>query len=176
MEFAGIEPIIAILVAVGWFIVKALFDRRRDADEWTEMELPRPARTAVPPPPPPRPPIQRTIPPAAPAAGRIPPPIARRPEIIRPVIVHDEEGPSRADTARFKESRELYARAAHLQQAVASRFSAIDQQTASAKPTQPQNRMRPVAAPEVMRMFRNPTTIRQAFLAQFVLNPPKALE
>src|SRR5688572_3053928 len=106
MELAGIEPIIAILVAVGWFIVKALFDRRRDADEWTEMEMPRLPRPAVPPPPPPaRPPIQRTVPPA-PAPGRIPPPIARRPEIIRPILVQEEEGPSRADMARFKESRE----------------------------------------------------------------------
>jgi hypothetical protein len=187
MRFAGIEPFVAILVAVGWFIVKALFDRRRDADEWTELELPRPTRPVAPPPLPtqqtrpmaPRPaapPIQRNVPPVM-KPRSVPPPIARRPEVIRPVIIQDEpEGPTRAELARLRESQESYARAANLQASVASRLSAIDQQTAAHKPVQPVKRARPASAAHLLRTFRNPTTVRQAFLAQFVLNPPKALE
>lgn len=190
MRFAGIEPFVAILVAVGWFIVKAIFDRRRDADEWTELELPRPTRpTTAPPPLPttqqtqprpmaprsPAPPIQRNVPPVQ--RPTIPPPIQRRPEIIRPIIIQEEpEGPSRADLARLKDSQESYARASNLQASVASRLSAIDQQTAAHKPVLPVKRMRPASAAHLLRTFRNPTTVRQAFLAQFVLNPPKALE
>ncbi|HUS34693.1 MAG TPA: hypothetical protein VM680_05005 [Verrucomicrobiae bacterium] len=180
MRFAGIEPFVAILVAVGWFIVKALFDRRRDADEWTEMELPRPTRPAAPVPPQP---IQRTssrppAPPKPPANYRPPkpPPITARPPTIRPILVKEEEGPTRGELARLNQSQESYSRAEHLHESVANRLSAIDKQTASAKPTQPGKRTTSAAAAHVVRTFRNPTTVRQAFLAQFVLNPPKSLE
>lgn len=101
--------------------------------------------------------------------------MVRRPE-IQPVFILEEEGPGRADLARFKESQESYARAAKLQESVAERLSAINQQTSSAKPVEPRKRARSATAAHVLRTFRNPITVRQAVLAQFVLNPPKALE
>jgi hypothetical protein len=181
MKFAALEPILAILVAVGWFIVKALLDRRRDADEWTEMELPRPTRPAPSPPPPP---IHRTLP-QGPRPANVPPPTKPQaprppqpPPVIRrqPVLVTEEEGPLRPDLATLKDSQESYARALHLQETIASRLSAIDQQTSAPKATQPHVHFRSPAASNVVRAFRNPNTIRQAILAQLVLNPPKALE
>lgn len=185
MKFAALEPVIAILVAVGWFIVKAILDRRRDADEWSEMELPRQPRPA----PPPLAPQERTIPqphrpptippPIRPRTQRAPqpPPVIGRPEPVKPIfILQEEEGPARPHVGRLKESQESYALAAKLQDTVANRLSAIDQQTASAKPTEPRSRTRPASAAQLLRTFRNPQTVRQAFLAQFVLNPPKALE
>jgi hypothetical protein len=78
--------------------------------------------------------------------------------------------------ALLNQSQQSYSRAEHLHESVASRLSAIDKQMSSAKPAQPGQRARSTTAANVFRTFRNPTTVRQAFLAQFVLNPPKALE
>jgi hypothetical protein len=174
MKFSGIEPILAILAAVGWWIVKAIYDRKRDAEMWEEMEETPPARPTPPrvlgiPPPVPQRPQQFPKPPA-------PPPIVRRSEPIRPVIIHEPEGPARREVPHMKQAQESYSRAAHLQQTVADRLRAIDQQTSTHKASAPPKRNRPTAAPNVAQMFRNPVTVRQAFLAQFVLNPPKALE
>ena len=45
---AGLDPIIAILIGVGWFVVKALMNRRADADSWDDMEQPAAPRPSVP--------------------------------------------------------------------------------------------------------------------------------
>ena len=175
MKFSGIEPILAILAAVGWWIVKAIYDRKRDAELWDGMEeTPPPARPApprVPGLPPPLVPRPQSMP-GLPA----PPPIVRSPDLIRPVIIAEDEGPTQREVPHLKHAQESYARASHIQQSVADRLQAIDLHTSTAKATTPKKRARPVAATNILRTFRNPVTIRQAFLAQFVLNPPKALE
>jgi hypothetical protein len=139
-----------------------------------------PQTHAQPLPPPVRPspvilaPQRKLTPPAIPSGQ--PPPVVRTTTPLRPVIIAESEGPAKAGLAKMGESRESYARGASLQKSVAQRLAAIDQQTVRHKPTQPAARFRPPAAAEVLRTFRNPKTIRHAFLASFVLNPPKALE
>ena len=174
MKFSGIEPILAILAAVGWWIVKAIYDRKRDAELWEEMEETPPARPVpprVPTAPPPLMPRPQQMPrPPAPA------PIVRSPELIRPVIITEEEGPAHREVPHLKHADESYSRASHIQQSVADRLHAIDLHTSTAKATMRTKRPRPAAATNILRTFKNPTNVRQAFLAQFVLNPPKALE
>jgi hypothetical protein len=189
---AGLDPIIAILVGVGWFIVKALMNRREDADSWGDMERPAPPRPQAPPPrtpqagsptspPPIRPaavvltPQKRSAPPRTPTLQ--PPPIVRTTAPHRPpIVISEREGPTAIELPKLKESRESYSRAASLQRTVAQRLTAIDQQTATHKPAAPKPRMRTISSAHILRTMRNPVTVRQAFLASFVLNPPKALE
>jgi hypothetical protein len=184
---AGLDPIIALLVGVGWFIVKALMNRRADADSWGDMERPPAPRPLPQPAPPPQPsparpapvilaPQRRTTPPI-PGSRPPPPPIVRTTAPPRPpIVVPEREGPTGVELAKLTKSRESYARAATLQQMVAQRLSAIDQQTATHKPTAPKSHAPPATSGHILRTMRNPTTARQAFLASFVLNPPKALE
>jgi hypothetical protein len=195
---AGLDPIIAIVIAVGWFVIQALVNRRREADSWDESETPPAPRPHVPEqnqgtpptripqpgpestPPPIRPVILTPQRPAAPPPVRPaqPPPfvLTTAPAPTRPIIVQEPERPIGIDLAKLKDSHESYARAAGLQQAVQQRLSAIDRQTTTHKPTAAKIRPRPAAAVNILRTFRHATTVRQAFLASFVLNPPKALE
>ena len=190
---AGLDPIIAILVGVGWFVVKALMNRREEADSWDDMERPAAPRPNLPPQsqsaPLPRIPQKNAapLPPPViltPQRKPTPPPIPARPTVPvvrtiappRPVIIAEPEGPANVELAKMRESRESYARAANLQRSVAQRLAAVDQQTSTHKAAQPYVRLRPAAAAHILRTFRNPTTVRQAFLASFVLNPPKSLE
>jgi hypothetical protein len=92
-----------------------------------------------------------------------------------PVFAQDEAVRALED-AVLRDSRQSYARAAKLQQDVASRLSTIEKQTTTAKPAEPKPRLRPPAAAHILKTMHNPITVRQAFLASFVLNPPKALE
>jgi hypothetical protein len=196
---AGLDPILAILVGVGWFIVKALMNRRAEADSWDDMEKPAAPGPQAPPhnqaPSPPRipqagsqpspptvrpapvilTPQRRTAPPPTPTLQ--PPPMVRTTTTPRPpIVISEREGPTAVELAKLKESRESYARAASLQRSVAQRLTAIDQQTTAHKPAAPKLHTRPAASAHILRAMRNPVTVRQAFLASFVLNPPKALE
>lgn len=194
---AGLDPIIALLGAIGWFIVQALMNRRREADSWDETERPTAPRPHVPDrqqgippqriphrgpkattPPRMRPvilsPQRQNTPRPSPPRIPTPPPIVRTVAPARPVITPEIEGPTGADLAHLKQSQESYARASHLQQSVAERLSAIDQQTSKHKPTAPEQRARPET--KILETMRNPVMVRQAFVASFVLNPPKALE
>jgi hypothetical protein len=194
---AGIDPIIAILVGVGWFVVKALMNRREDADSWDDMERPAAPRPQPPTPNqspsripqagskttlssnPPAPvilsPPGRAAPPMLPTSK--PPPIVRTTAPPRPpIVVSERKGPTSIELAKLKESRESYARAASLQRTVAQRLTAIDQQTTAHKATAPKARLRQTSSAHILRTMRNTSTARQAFLASFVLNPPKALE
>src|SRR3954464_13042565 len=125
---AGLDPIIAIIVGVGWFVVKALMNRRQDADSWDDAERPAAPRPhlpernqgAPPPripqtaPPPPRPaPVilsseRRPTQPPAPA------PLVRTISPPRPIIIRQPESPATPDLAKLQQSRESYARAAGL--------------------------------------------------------------
>jgi hypothetical protein len=78
--------------------------------------------------------------------------------------------------AALKESQELYARTQKLDKAVASRLASVERETSSPVPAAPKPRARPPASAHILRTMRNPVTVRQAFLASFVLSPPKALE
>lgn len=194
---AGLDPIIALVGAIGWFIVQALMNRRREADSWDEAErppAPRPhvpdRQQGIPPQQIPRAGPKATTPPTMrpvilspqrqntprPSPPRIPTPapIVRTVAPARPVITPQLEGPVGADLAHLKQSQDSYARASHLQQSVAERLTAIDQQTSTHKPAAPKQRARPDM--KILEAMRNPVTARQAFVASFVLNPPKALE
>jgi hypothetical protein len=195
---AGLDPIIAIVIAVGWFVIQALVNRRREAESWDELETPPAPRPHVPeqnqgaPPtripqpgpksttPPLRPVILTPQRPAAqpPLRPAQPPPFVATtaPAPTQTVIVREAEAPAETELSKLKESHQSYARAAGLQQAVQQRLSAINQQTTTHKPTAPKTRRRPAATVNMLRTFRNPTTLRQAFLASFVINPPKSLE
>lgn len=195
---AAMDPLVALLIGIGWLIVKALQSRKKDAESWDELEGP-----TVPPPhvpdrnqgAPPRrietpgresttlPPIYRKLPPRPPAPA---PPSRPAAPVVRPVtststtspapVFAQDEAVRALEQAVLRDSRESYARAAKLQQDVTSRLSTIEKQTTTAKPAQPKPRMRPPAAAHILRTMHNPITVRQAFLASFVLNPPKALE
>jgi hypothetical protein len=191
---AGLDPILALLVGVGWFIVKAIMKRREDTDSWVESEQPAPPphvperNQGVPPrrieKPGPQalpPPIRPTINPYY-GTQKPKPPVASAPVIppapVRPMIVTAAaaEKAGRVELGKLKDSNQSYARASRLQQAVATRLTGIDRQTKVHKPTAPKQHAQSVAATHILRTFRNVTTTRQAFLASFVLNPPKALE
>ena len=158
---AGLDPIIAILVGVGWFVVKALMNRREEADSWDDTERPAAPRPHLPQqnqgtpppripqstqpmPPPVRPspvilaPQRKAAPPPIPS--RQPPPVVRTTNPSRPIIISEPEGPTNVELAKMQESRESYARGASLQRSVAQRLAAVDQQTATHKPAQPKAR------------------------------------
>jgi hypothetical protein len=185
---AALNPLIAVLVGIGWIVVKALMNRREDAESWDEPTVPPAPRPHVPdrdqgtppsriPTPGPKalpPPIRPVIAQNPPRAPQSSPVIRTFPApVTRPVIVHE---PAAVQPGKLIQSQESYGRATHLHEAVAQRLSAIDQLTATAKPIAPKVRERSAAAAHVLRTFRHPVTARQAFLASFVLNPPKALE
>jgi hypothetical protein len=192
------DPLIALLIGIGWLIVKALQSRKKDAESWDELEGP-----TVPPPhvpdrnqgaPPrrieaprrgattlPLPPLYR-----GPQPRQAAPPVAPARPVVRPVtststtspapVFAQDEAVRALEDAVLRDSRQSYARAAKLQQDVASRLSTIEKQTTTAKPAEPKPRLRPPAAAHILKTMHNPITVRQAFLASFVLNPPKALE
>jgi hypothetical protein len=171
-HFAALNPLIALLIGIGWLIVKALQTRRKDADAWGELEQP----PVIPPQTPSRPgTIGRTTQ-RREAAPPVPPRrMTQTTSQYRPVIIQPR-APSAVELAALKESEELHARAQSLDKAVASRLAAIEQETKTAAPAAPKPRARPAVSAHILRTMRNPVTVRQAFLASFVLNPPKALE
>lgn len=159
MEFrAALDPIIAILVAVGWFIVKALLNRSADVESWEEFE-----RKPQPVPPPEPPPViarkQQPLPPPLP----VPP----------PVIAQEQEGPYRV-MGQLAESRRAHERATHLEESVAAQLAAVGARVTKHKPSSA--RIRIHAMEDLVRTFRKPATLRQAVIASIILNPPKSLE
>jgi hypothetical protein len=190
---AAMDPILAIIIGVGWLVIKALQSRRKDADSWDETEQPAPRphvpqRNQGPPPLVIQKPGPQSLPPFSPRTILIPqpksqtsvppqkPPIVRTVTSVKPMIVNEPEGPTGIELGKLKQSEDSYSRASHLQQAVANRLSAIDKQTATPRATAPKARARSLVAAHTLRTMRNPITVRQAFVAAFVLNPPKALE
>jgi hypothetical protein len=166
----GLEPLIIIGVMIASAIFQAISKRKQDAESWDDWNQPNPP--AQPPPPPPI----RKSPPVIPSM--LQPPKSPPPLPQRTVVQHDceeHEGPDR-ELARLEQSQTAYARAATLQQRVESRLAEIDRQTELARAAVPYTRERPQAALQILQTFRRPQTTRQAFLASFVLNPPKALE
>jgi hypothetical protein len=150
-------------------------------------------QTQVPPPlPPPPPPIVR----------QAPPPVYQ----TRPVVVAVEEGESEEPVPTYLSSMErpdsAYRRAAGLEQTVDGRMatasslgSATDAWNRAGSidarvrarlseasnflqhaPPGKVNRSRSAEVEQLVAAFRNPATARQAFVASFVLGPPKALE
>lgn len=196
---AAMDPLLALAIGIGWLIIKAIQSRRKDADSWNDLEKPAPPphsphrNIGTPPPvmekrgrgslPPlaPRPIIssrQRMNRPSLPrqTAALPAPPVIRTSLEPRPILVGPAEGPTGVELAKLKESTQSYARASQLQESIAQRLSDVEKQTETAKPLAPKPRARSGAAAHFLRTMRNPATIRQAFLASFVLNPPKALE
>lgn len=78
--------------------------------------------------------------------------------------------------APMNESRTAYQRGRSIQERVEKFMAAVDRETAFAKPATVARPSPSKAAHDILEMFRRPETTRQAFLASFVLNPPKALE
>jgi hypothetical protein len=194
---ARLDPLIALLIGLGWLVVKALQNRKKDAESWDTWNQQPPAPKphvpsrgeGVPPPkietpgrnalpPPTRSPMGRTIQRRPDAAPRVPPTIVKTATTGRPqpVIIAQTQAHTAVEIAALKESEELYARTQKLDKAVASRLTAIERETSSPIPAAPKLRTRPPASAHILRTMRNPVTVRQAFLASFVLNPPKALE
>ena len=175
---AGIEPLVVIGIMIASAIYQAIAKRKQDAETWSEWDQtqgPPPSPRPSPPPfiptkPTPQP---RNIVQPAQTIHKAPPPLAR------PVIIpHDHEaheGPDR-EAVRLDQSQAAYERAANLQKRVESRFAEVNRQTQAHVPAIVRIRKRPEAAQRVLKNFRRPETIQQAFLASFVLNPPKALE
>jgi hypothetical protein len=101
------------------------------------------------------------------------------PPLPKPAVVpHDHEaheGPD-GELTNFAESQKAYARASNLQQRIEDRMAEIDRQTEMHVPTGIRLRTKTEAADRILKNFQKPETVRQAFLASFVLNPPKALE
>ena len=188
---AAFDPIIIFLLGIGWILVKALQSRKKDAESWEQTVGPaqpphvpsrnqgvpprridQPGRSAVPP-------VARTSrdrlpqnkPPSPP-----PPPIVRTQPNPHPTVFAQEEAARALEQAVLKDSEESYARANKLQQAVTGPLSEIEKQTTKPRPSPLKPRARPATAAHILRTMRNPVTVRQAFLASFVLNPPKALE
>lgn len=161
----GIEPLIIIGVIIGSAILQAIAKRKQDRESWDEDWTSQPAPPVAPPALPPRPVVLTTRPPTIPNfQPRIPPP-----------LVYEQEGPGR-ELTHVEKPQVAYERASNLQQRVHDRFAEIDRRTARHVPTAPRSRKRPESAERLLKSFRKPETIRQAFLASFVLNPPKALE
>ena len=189
------NPLIALLVGIGWIVVKVLQTRKKDAESWGDLNeqppaprLHAPAREVGNPPrkidlpgrgamPPlsPVPSLARTLQrkPAVPAS---PPPLVQTASSPRSAAANQERGPASIRRAALDESRELYERTQGLDKAIANRLAAIEKETESAKPASVQVRTRSVASAHILRTMKHRTTARQAILASLVLNPPKALE
>jgi hypothetical protein len=161
----GIEPLIIIGVIIGSAILQAIAKRKQDRESWDEEWDSQSAPPVAPPARPPRPEVIPTRPPTIP---KLPP---RNP----PPLVYEQEGPGR-ELTHFEQSQVAYERASNLQRRVHDRFAEIDRRTERHVPTASRSRKRPESAELLLKSFRKPETIRQAFLASFVLNPPKALE
>lgn len=174
----ALDPIIAIGIAIAWAIIQAISKKKQDAGDWADLEIPRT------PAPPPQPAPRRSPPPPV-QQKRTPPPVRQpKPVIVTqrpyqpppiPPVILEQEGPTRV-LAHLAESQKAYERAANLQQSVEQRMAAVDRQTSSAKPEGLHHHYKTRAALELLQNFRRPESVRQAFLASFVLNPPKALE
>lgn len=165
---AALDPIVAIIAGVGWFIVKALMNRRNDMDSWDEFEQPRPKSAPplpAPAPAPSSPPAPPVIRPAPVIIVQAPPPVIPKPA---PVVIQQP------DLARMEESRRAYERAARIDDAVAKRLSEIDETVAKHKRATAQKRRNGVE--DVIATMRNPATARNAVLAAVILNPPKSME
>lgn len=151
-----------------------------------------PQAPAPPPLPPPPPPIVR----------QAPPPVYQ----TRPVVVAVEEGESEEPVPTYLSSIEradsAYRRAGVLGQGVDGRMAtaaalgnaadawnragSIDERVRARlseasnflqhAPAGKVNKSRSAEAEQLVAAFRNPATVRQAFVASFVLGPPKALE
>jgi hypothetical protein len=78
--------------------------------------------------------------------------------------------------APMNESLTAYQRGKSIQERVEKFMAAVDRETQFAKPAKVARPVQSKAAHDVSKMFRNPATTRQALLASFVLNPPKALD
>jgi hypothetical protein len=175
---AGVEPLIVIGIMIASAIYQAIAKRKQDNETWAEWDQPSqpplPPQQPVPPVIPTKAlPQPRAIVRQAPVVEKAPPPLPR------PVIIHHDheahEGPD-LELARLEQSQSVYARAANLQQRVETRLTEIDRQTVAHVPAAVRVKQRPVAAQKIVKSFQRPETIQQAFLASFVLNPPKALE
>jgi hypothetical protein len=174
---AGVEPLIVIGVMIASAILQAFYKRKEDSETWGELE--RPATPPLPRPQPPRIPTKahpepRTI--ITRAERSAIPVIPKLPPNLPPPLVFEREGPA-GELAHLDQSQKAYERAENLQQAVANRFAEIDRQTERHVPTAPvAHHQASKSAAQLLKNFRHPATTRQAFLASFVLNPPKALE
>ncbi len=173
---AAVSPLIAIVVAIGWAVLQGILKRKQDAEGWEEFDRP-----SAPVPPRPKPPV---IPPMtarpqtqAPrqASRPAPLPVTRRPAPVPVPVRVEREGPD-IQLAHLNQSASAYQSAARLQQAVEGRMADVDRQTKAHRPAKVVQRERSRASRELLDSFRRPETVRQAFLASFVLNPPKALE
>jgi hypothetical protein len=78
----------------------------------------------------------------------------------------------------LEESNAAYEEAKRLQETAAARLRAADEQTRKHFARRARARRRgPMAAPvSAVALFRSPQSARQAFIASFVLGPPKALD
>jgi hypothetical protein len=193
-HFAAMDPLIALLVGIGWIVVKVLQAKKKDADSWGDLneqppapkphvpsrgiggpprKIETPGRTAMPPLAPRSSPrsVQRKT-----TALPTPPPIAQTAAKPRTTSTSQVHPQTSVELAALKESQELYARTQQLDKAIASRLAAIEQETTSAKATPIQPRARSAASAHILRTMRHRATARQGILASLVLNPPKALE
>lgn len=104
-----------------------------------------------------------------------PPPVPSRPQ---PEIIHSEIRRPSAATVSAIDTTQAYKQVAQLQQAAASNLKAAQEATARARAKLP--RRDPFAQSAAIRsaisLVRSPETTRQAFVASFILGPPKALE
>jgi hypothetical protein len=76
----------------------------------------------------------------------------------------------------MEESRRAYREGAALQQKIQNRLTEVERQTETARPVGVKQRPQSRVALNLLQTFRRPETTRQAFLASFVLNPPRALD
>jgi hypothetical protein len=193
MRLAAMDPLIALLIGIGWIVVKVLQTRKKDAESWGDLnEQPPASKPHVPsrgqgaPPAKLQMPRRNALPPMQRQRPGIPQPRQPNPSSPRPIIqtVSPARKPQATqgqiakniELAALKESQELYARTQSLDKAVANRLASIEKETTSARPAPVQPRTRPLASAHILRTMRHRTTARQALLASLVLNPPKALE
>jgi len=121
------------------------------------------------------------------------PPVIK-PVVIKPVIVSQQPSASqkRPIVAKIlpsleksegdlefksplRESASAHQRASNLQSKVEERFRAVDQQTATHRPSSA-TRSAPQAHELVRRLRKRPTALREAFVASLIFSPPKSLE
>src|SRR5438046_2887155 len=79
---AALDPIIALLVGIGWFIVRAIMNRREDSDSWGQSEQPGP-----------RPHVPHRNVGTPPRRIDKPGPQALPPPVIRPLILPERPAP-----------------------------------------------------------------------------------
>lgn len=139
---------------------------------------PRPRPVAAPAPPPvinAPPPVARPVYSPVPTARPVPPPVQSRPHLVptaAPVVVR--VGEPHRELAKMSESKAAYERASQLHTAVTQHIKSIPGQRV--QQTRVIRHERSAEITQVMGMFRNPQTTRQAIIASFILGPPRALE